>query len=216
MRNDQDIFEDVTEKLKFNPRIRSSDIAVLVKNGIVTLRGTIGSYIEKVYAEAATKQVRDVKGVVVDLKVVLPSEKSRTDPEIAKAAVHSLEWDVTVPDKNIQIVVENGIITLTGEVPLQFQRERAEKIVHGLIGVKNVINNILIKPSISPREVKDKIKREFERNARIEAGNINVEVSGGKVILKGKVRSWDEHEEAESVSWSIPGITIVENLIRIE
>ena len=84
-----------------------------------------------------------------------------------------------------------------------------------LQGVKNVINRIKLKPSINPSEVRSKILNEFERNARIDASKISIEIDSSKIILRGTVRSWAEHKEAAKAAWSIPGVTSVENLINI-
>ena len=78
-----------------------------------------------------------------------------------------------------------------------------------LPGVKYVINEIKITTHISPVDVKDNIRDEFERNARIDANNIRVEVKGSKVILKGEVRNFDEYREAKDAAWAIPGVTEV-------
>lgn len=120
-----------------------------------------------------------------------------------------------IPEEKIQVIVENRVVTLTGEVAYNYQRESAETAVRYLRGVKNIINRIQLKPSISPYQVKSKILKEFERNARIEASKVSIEIEESQIILRGTVRSWAEHEEAARVAWSIPGVTKVENLINI-
>ncbi len=170
---------------------------------------------EKYLAEKGVKDVRGVKGVANDLKVNLFGQKERSDTDIARAAIHALEWDAWVPEEDIKVTVENGIVTLTGHVPYYYQRKNAFSDVCNLQGVRNVINNIIIKPTVNPLQVKEKITKEFERNARIDAEHVNVSVEKTKVILKGKVRSWAEHEEAARAAWSIPGVTQVDNQIRL-
>jgi osmotically-inducible protein OsmY len=90
-----------------------------------------------------------------------------------------------------------------------YQKVQAEKAVRDLYGVTTVINNIKVKPSISPSEVKDKIIKEFERNARIDANNIKVEVDGSKVTLKGSIQNFTERREAKNAAWSVSGISEV-------
>lgn len=215
MRTDEEIFKDVNEKLAFVSSINESDILISVKEGIVTLTGSVNTYMEKSLAESAVRDVKGVKGVANDLKVSLFRGRERSDTDIARAAVHALEWDAILSDEDIQVIVENGIVTLSGHVPYHYQRERALSDVRILQGVRHVINRIAIKPTVNPSDVKEKIVKEFERNARIDAGNVTVQVEGAKVILKGKVRSWVEHEEASKAAWSIPGVVEVDNQIKI-
>lgn len=114
-------------------------------------------------------------------------------------------------------MVENGYITLSGEVEWQYQRNTAMSTVSNLWGVKSVINNIIIKPSITidTNKVKEKIIKEFERHARIDAAKIRIEVEGRKVILRGEVRNFDEMDEAVDAAWSIPGVAEVRNELVI-
>ena len=81
------------------------------------------------------------------------------------------------------------------------------------MGVKGINNQITIKPGVSPIEVKAKIEKALERNAALDAKQINVTVAGSKVTLSGKVRSWSERQEAERAAWAAPGVFHVENLI---
>lgn len=215
MNTDTEIFKDVTQKLEFDPRFDSSNITVAVKDGIVTLFGIVSSYAAKLMAEDDVKAIRDVKGIAEELQVSYLEQRESSDSDIAHAARDALKWDVLVPDEKIQVVVENGVVTLTGEVLLDYQRESAASDIRKLQGVKNVKNNIQIKSSINASDVKSKILREFERNARIDASKVTVEVEGRKVTLRGTVRSWSEHEEAAKAAWSIPGVTNVENRITV-
>jgi len=216
MRTDNEIFKDVTEKLEFDSRIDASDITVAVKEGIVTLTGSVDTYIAKSIAEDDVKSVRGVRGVAEELEVSFCGHAERTDADIASAVRNALEWNVLVPEKNIQIVVESGIVTLTGEVSLNYQRERAISAVRNLQGVRSISNRIQIKPTIDPTEVRSKIMKEFERNARIDSARVSAEVADSKVILRGTVRSWAEHNEAAMAAWSVPGVTNVENLTKVE
>ena len=216
MITDEEIFKYVTQKLEFDPRINSSNIIVAVKDGIVTLTGSVNTYAAKSMVENDVKSIRGVKGIAEELKVdFYGQQRERTDTDIARVARDALEWNVMIPDEKIQVIVEGGIITLTGEVPQNYQRESAVSAVRYLQGVKNVINRIKLKPSINPSEVRSKILNEFERNARIDASKISIEIENSKIILRGTVRSWAEHKEATKAAWSIPGIANVENLIRV-
>jgi osmotically-inducible protein OsmY len=214
MRSDAEIERDVKEELQWDPDLDASDIAVSVKDGVVTLAGFVKSYTDKYEAEAAAKRVAGVIAVANDLEVRLPTVDERPDPEIARDAVAALKSMLPISYQNIKIVVKNGWVTLEGQVEWQYQRQTAENAVRRIKGVKGVSNLIQLKPRAEPEEIKKKIQEAFRRNAEIDANRIMVETSGSEVILKGTVRSWIEREEAERVAWSAPGVTkVVDQII---
>jgi osmotically-inducible protein OsmY len=157
--------------------------------------------------------VNGVIAVANDITVRVIGE--RTDTDIAAAALHALKWDTSVPAEKIQVTVEDGWVTLKGEVEWQFQKQEVERVVRRLWGVKGVSNLIIVKPLASPADLKKKIEDALVRSAEVDAKSITVEVQGSKAILKGKVRSWAEKQEAERTAWLAPGITSVDNQISL-
>jgi osmotically-inducible protein OsmY len=215
MTSDRDIERNVTEELQWNPDLDASDIAVAVKDGVVTLAGFVKSYTDKYEAESAAKRVAGVRGVANDLEVRLPAIDERPDPDIARDAVAAVKSQLPISSENIKIVVKNGWVTLEGQVEWQYQKNTAESAVRRIKGVKGVTNSIVLKPRAQPAEIKKKIQEAFKRNAEVDANRIIVETEGSEVILKGTVRSWIEREEAERVAWSAPGVTKVEDRIVV-
>jgi osmotically-inducible protein OsmY len=215
MRSDDDIKRDVEEELRFDPDIDETDIAVAVKDGVVTLSGFARSYGQRRAAEAAAKRMSGVLGVANDLEVRLPIIHRRPDPDIARDAVQAIKLWLPFSYERIQVIVKNGWITLEGEVEWNYQREAAENAVRRLRGVRGISNFIQVKPRVAPTDIKRKIEEAFRRSAEIDANRVTVEAHGGEIILKGSVRSWAERDEAERAAWAAPGVTKVDNRITV-
>jgi osmotically-inducible protein OsmY len=147
--------------------------------------------------------------------VRLPIIRRRPDPDIARAAAEAIKRELPLSWEKIKAIVEDGWITLEGEVEWHYQRERAEDAVQGLRGVRGVTNKIEVRPRIPPVDIKRRIEQALRRAAEIDASRITVETIGSEVILRGTVRSWAERQEAERAAWSAPGVARVDNRVIV-
>ena len=213
MESDLALKKAVLAELEFEPSVNLDDIGVSVRDGIVTLTGSVSNYAEKLAVARAAKRLAGVRGVAEDIVVKLPESARRSDSQIGAAAVDAIQWITTVPEDTVEIKVRDGWLSLEGAVGGWAQKSAAEEAVRNLAGVKGVTNLILIKPTVAPVDVKGAIRGAFERHALLDARQIQAENNGGKVPLRGNVRRFIEREEAERTAWAAPGVTEVENRI---
>jgi osmotically-inducible protein OsmY len=211
-----DLQEEIIEELAFTPRVDADDVAVTTNDGIVTLRGTVPSFIQKWDVEEIVKGVRGVRGIADELIVDLPGMHVRSDTDIARAIEHRFFSNASIPT-TVQFVVKDGHVTLTGHVRWHYQSQEAALEARPVTGVRDVTNLITVKPAASfdAEEIKRKIRSAFARTADLEANNVAVEVSGDAVTLSGSVRTWYERDKAARAAWSLPGVMRVENRIDI-
>ena len=215
MKTDKQLQQDVLDELVWEPSVDAAEVGVSVENGVVILNGTVQSLHQKWTAERVAQRVEGVRAVTDELVVKLAGDSQHSDVDIAQAAVNALDWNASVPRDRIKVVVENGRITLQGDVEYHFQKDAAEGAVRNLKGVKGVSNYVAIKPRVSAVNVIHAIKKALHRAAQVDAEKISVEATAGKVILRGNVQTWAEREEAERAAWGAPGVSDVQNDIRI-
>jgi osmotically-inducible protein OsmY len=212
-KTDRQLQTDVIAELAWDPAIEASRIGVEVVDGVVTLSGHVLSFAEKWNAEQAAQRVAGVKGVVLELKVTLPGGAEHADAELAKRAVSALEWSISVPRNAVKVRVEDGWVTLTGDVDWAYARDAAAACVRSLMGIKGVVNNIAVHPKVALENVKTKIEAALQRRAHADVKGITVTVKDGTVTLAGHVNSLTERLTMENAAWSAPGVrNVVDNL----
>ncbi|GEO99582.1 BON domain-containing protein [Methylobacterium haplocladii] len=212
---DRTIRDSAIAELDFEPSIDAAEIAVSVDDGIVTLGGHVANFVQREAAKRATKKVRGVRAVVERIEVRFSRDKPPLDEDLAKRAVQLLDWNVVVPKGAVQVKVQGGCLTLTGTVEWQYQKAEAKAAPNRLPGVVSIVNLIEVTPKVSATDVRGEIEAALKRNAQVEADAIHVDVSGGKVTLKGKVHAWHERGIAERAAWSAPGVRTVEDRIEM-
>lgn len=190
---DANLEQQVVGELKWDSRVDGCDIGVTVKEGVVTLTGTVTSFARKAAAQDAAHRVAGVLDVANDIVVTISGHKQRSDPEIARAIREALDWDALIPAANIRTTVENGWVTIEGSVVFLREREDVERIVRRLDGVRGLTNRIRVSAEpLDPEAIRAMITQALERRAEREAARIRVEATQGVVTLSGRVRSWAE------------------------
>lgn len=215
MKVDTDIRTDVQNELQWDPSVEHQGIGVTVQGGVVTLFGEVPHYVDKYAAEKAVKRVNGVRAIANDISVNIPVPGKRSDTDIATAAANALKWNASLGQCDIDVVLSNGYVTLTGHVIYGYQVNVAEAAVRYLLGVTGVINNITIKTNVKMADVKKQIEAAFQRQAQFDAKDIDINLDESKVTLKGFVASWREKDDAAHAAWAAPGVSRVENQLLV-
>lgn len=216
MKTNTDLQQDVQNAIKWEPLLGGAEIGVTAKDGIVSLTGTVDSYAKKLEAEMAAKKVIGVKALVEKIEVKFPSSWNKTNEEIAKEVLSGLQSNWSVPNDKVTVKVEDGWVTLEGELPWNYQREAAKNAVRFLSGVKGVTNNIKIKSEIHDAIEKKDVEAAIALSLSMDDSDVNVSVSDTTVALTGTVNSWCQKEEAGRIAWNTPGIWHVKNELVVD
>ena len=207
--------QDVIDELEFDPAIEAKGIGVAVDNGVVTLSGHVATYLQKLLAQKAAERVKGVRGVAVELEVRLAASGARSDDEIAQRALNIIAWSANAGDA-IKVAVENGFVTLKGVVDWNYKKVEAERAVRRLSGVVGVANDIVVNPSLSSQDIRDRIAKALKRSAVLESSGIKVAVRDSTVTLTGQVKSWRDRQIAEKAAWGAPGVTQVRDELVLQ
>ncbi len=213
--SDKSLKHVVEAELEWEPSIDAEHIGVTAEDGVITLTGHVSTYAEKFAAEKAAKRVKGVRAIAQEIEIRFPNDKKTSDDQIAKRALDIIAWDSIIPKDKVQVKVQSGFVTLTGEVDWFFQRDDAEHAVRKLAGIKGIANEIRIKPKVYAHDIKERIETALKRNAEFEADSIKVSVLDGRVTLDGKVKAWYERDLAERTAWNAPGVVSVVDHINI-
>lgn len=215
MKTDPQLKSDVIAELAWDQAVDATHVGVAVKNGVVTLVGEVDSYLQKHAVERAVRRISGVRGIALDLDVKLAPDHQRTDTDVAQAALHALRWHSLVPEEHIQVEVEDGWVTLAGEVDWAYQSASAEQCVSALVGVAGVSNRITIRQRANQQEISQDIAAAFSRHAERAARHIQVQVEGSVVTLSGQVDSMAEHEAALGTAYAAKGVHRVVDQLEV-
>lgn len=215
MKADAQLKKDVLDELEWEPALNATRVGVAVDHGVVLLTGRLDTFAEKEAVEKAVRRVAGVKAMAVELQVTLAPRHQRSDTEIAAAIETAFKWHALIPEDRIQVKLEKGWVTLTGEVDWQYQRHNAERVVRPVTGVLGVNNHITIRAREASSYVAQRIGDALTRHAEEQARNIEVTVEADTATLRGKVDTLAERAAAQAAAWSAPGISRVVNELKV-
>lgn len=215
MKTDEQLKKDVEAELEWDPAVDAAHVSVAVKDGMVTLAGHLDTFMEKHVAERAVLRVGGVKAIAQEVDVRLASGHTRADADIAQAIETAFGWHSLIPAHQIRVQVNEGWVTLTGNVTWDYQRRMAEQTVRPITGVVGVVNHIALQFLATPDNISARLQKALARQAEREARHIEVSVDGSAVTLRGQVHSWAERSAAQGAAWSAPGVTDVINELRV-
>jgi osmotically-inducible protein OsmY len=216
MKNNEELRTDVQNAIKWEPLLKKVEVGVSAKDGVVSLTGAVDSYIKKLEVEKAVKKVIGVKALVENIEVKFPSDWMKTDAEIAVEVLAALKTNWSVLEDKVSVKVENGWVTLEGELPWNYQKEAAKSAINYLAGVKGVKNNIKIKSETHDAIEQKDVEHAIGRSWSVDDSDIHVSVSGTTVTLTGTVTSWYQKDEAGRIAWNTPGIWHVKNELAVD
>jgi osmotically-inducible protein OsmY len=213
-KTDHQIQFDVIAEIERDWRFKPAEIGVEVDHGVVTLSGTVSTYLKVGEAADIATRVPGVRDVANKLIVRPPDSIFMDDTKIAQAVRNSLVWDTAVPEERIESIVRNGVVTLKGSVDYWYQRRSAVDVVKRITGVLNVNDHITVTPPPrSDNQIFEELKAAIRR--RFPHERIDATVDSGTVTLMGDVPSFYMFREAADLTRTTTGVKEVHNKLRI-
>ncbi|MEO5943260.1 MAG: BON domain-containing protein [Ferruginibacter sp.] len=215
--SNEDLQKSVLNAIKWQPMLHAAEIGVTARDGVVTLSGVVDAYSKKIEAENAAKSVPGVKAVAEEIEVkFFDSMYIKNDTEIAGEVMNAWKWNWEIPHNKVKVKVENGWVTLEGEVEWNYEKDAAQKSIEKLIGVKGVSNHIMLLYESKNDVEKTAVEDALALNWSLKNKNIEVNVSQNKVTLSGTVESIYQKEEAGRIAWATPGIWSLDNELIVQ
>ena len=219
-RYDQQVQTQVADELQKKDRFRG--ITAEVEDGIVTLSGKVGLYIDKVNAEKCARKVKNVDGVRNHLEV---EGTEIADAELRETLANKLRYDrigYGIVFNSLTVAVDSGTVTVEGKVCDYPDRDSAIAIVETTPGVRDVVDEIDVAPvSNSDDGLRLRLARaiygqpSLQKYAIDPQAPIRIVVENGNVELTGVVLNNADRQIAYAQARSVPGVFSVKNEIMI-
>lgn len=223
---DADIRQQIRRRIINSSVMISNHLGVAVKNGEVTLTGTVDSFVEKQEAGVLASEVRGV--AAVNNQIDIDYRAKRPDEEIRKDVTSRLNLDVYLVGAPITVTVTNGVVTLDGLVASPYQIDRAFTDTYAVRNVVDVRNKLQVQWALnsgtrdmdatpSDSDLARAIQDQLSLDLRIEhPWAINVEAEDGHVTLQGTLATYHQRRLAEQDTRNVVGVAWISNLIRVQ
>jgi osmotically-inducible protein OsmY len=207
--------QNIMEALAGNRRVNPDEISVQALGGDVTLRGTVGSLVQREEAVRTTRHVTGVRSVTDRLRLSLLDASRHADADTEAAVLDALNADTALRASDIDVAVHDGAVTMSGLVDLASQRDRAARDTRAVPGVASVHNRLHVVFPVSADDVAERIADAIGRDAIVGACSLTVTGHGDAVTLSGTVCSRAHHDTALTVAAAAPGVTDVHDEMRV-
>lgn len=214
---DESLHREVTARLADETLIDHSQIDADVKEGVVTLVGTVDSYAEKAVAQAIVLALPSVRDVVNAIDVRPTEERNPSDAELGEMVRRVLRWHALVPEQDVTVTVTDGVVTLGGTTHTAAQRDEADRAIELLTGVRDLVNEIEIAgPETPVALIRSAISEALQNRARHRVNLIEVAVDDRTVTLSGSAQSALEKRAVLGAVAHAPGVDKVLDHIAID
>ena len=213
--SDQSLRGAIMEALANSPVVHPDEIAVEISDGDVTLRGTVGSLLQRAEAVRTASGVPGVRHVKDGLRVRLMDYKGRADADTEAAVLDALIADDEVHAGDVQVESRDGAVTLRGLVEVPSQRERAQRIAMGVPGVAGVHNELKVWLTVSADDVAERVTDAVGVGAIVGADVIAVNMRDNDVTLTGTVTTAGHHDAAIAAAANAPGVARVHDELTV-
>ena len=201
--------------LNGTPSIDATHIQVEVSDGVVAIAGRVSNQAEKLNIERSIQRVSGVNAVEFDLAYAMPDSSIKSDIEITFRVINCLQWTSYCEESSLEVTVENGWVTLTGELDCQYQKQAIIDIIHHLTGVAGIVDHIDIRQIASTEDIKTEIELALKRYLNDKTEHILIDERLGEVTLSGTVESFHDALLAVKSASSTRGVWNVQNNLGI-
>ncbi|MBD3335315.1 MAG: BON domain-containing protein [Candidatus Eisenbacteria bacterium] len=204
---DTRISSAITGELLEDQAISGFTVDVTTRDGVVTLSGYVNNLLAKERAERIAETVKGVRAVVNTLKI---QTAARDDAELHTDVVAALAMDPATESWEIDVEINDGVVTLNGEVESWDEKHLAGKVAKSVRGVEELQNmiDVVYEAARPDFEIENEVEQSLQWDALVDDALIRVEVADGVVTLSGTVGSLAERRRAISAAW-VAGVSDV-------
>ncbi len=210
MKSDEELQREVAAALTSIPDLNASDVSVVATNGIVTLRGEVVRFDERMTLERTARRIAGVTAVINEVVATQDPITLGLDTILAGEAATALRAIGATTD-DVTVSVVERVATLSGVVDEEATRSAARAAVAAIPGMRAVVDLSVAAGRATPRAVARRIAAAFAQQGMPGADRIHADVRDHLAILSGTLDSVAERDEAVAAAVATPGILAVDD-----